>query len=368
MARRGENIYKRKDGRYEGRYVIGKTERGTTKFGYIYGRRYADVRGKLLQKKAALAKGEDLARARGMKLGRWMEDWLEGDVRGRVKASSYQTYRNQYRRHIAPRLGALDIAAVTAEDVRAFLADMQRAGLAPSTVCGVHRLLRSALRCAVEEGVIRRNPCGKFRPERTETAEQRVLTREEQARLRASSRKAEQLPALLSLYTGLRLGEICALKWTDIDWERGTFAVRRTIQRIACADGATGRKTRLAAGTPKTSRSQRILPIPSFLLEMLRECRARGASEYVFGRRERPADPRTVQRRFQRHARQAGITGVHFHTLRHSFATRLIEIGVDIKTVSALLGHSSAQTTLDIYAHSLLDGKRSAVERLVNSI
>lgn len=117
-------------------------------------------------------------------------------------------------------------------------------------------------------------------------------------------------------------------------------------------------------GSPKSMRSQRVLPVPDFLLERLKKRMAGTASEYVFGVSDRAAEPRTLQRRFQRMMDKLGITGAHFHTLRHSFATRLLELGVDVKTVSVLLGHSSAKTTLDFYAHSLMDRQRSAMELL----
>lgn len=120
-------------------------------------------------------------------------------------------------------------------------------------------------------------------------------------------------------------------------------------------------------GSTKSLRSERVLPAPAFLLERLKERRAETASEYIFGVSNRAAEPRTLQRRFRRQMERLGITGVHFHTLRHSFATRLLELGIDVKTVSALLGHCSAKTTLDFYAHVLIDRQRSAMERLAAS-
>lgn len=169
---------------------------------------------------------------------------------------------------------------------------------------------------------------------------------------------------MLALYTGMRLREVCALKWLDIDWEKRTITVCRTAQRVARMKPETGARTMLMIGSPKSIRSQRVLPVPAFLLEQLRKRMENQTSEYVFGVSDRAAEPRTLQRHFQKIMNKLGIVGAHFHTLRHSFATRLLELGVDVKTVSVLLGHSSAKTTLDFYAHSLLDRQRSAMELL----
>ena len=356
MARHGENIYKRKDGRYEGRYVIGRDARGRTRFGYVYGRQYAAVRRELLLRKAARQDNSGLSARRGETLCSHMTRWLEGEIRLRVKPSSYSTYCRCYRLHIRPHLGGLDLAKITADDVRAMAAQLYKEGFASSTVRSAVRLLSGAMEAAVDEGLIRRNPCRKLRLCAGERAEQRVLTGKEQSALLSAADQGS-LTALLALYTGMRLGEICALQWQDIDWERKTVSVRRTAQRIA----RTGGGTLLMIGTPKSTRSRRVIPLPDFLLDMLRALPESG--EFIFGG-NRAAEPRTVQRRFARLCRGLSLSGVHFHTLRHTFATRLVELGVDVKTVSALLGHSSARTTLDFYAHSLMEGRRAAIDKL----
>ena len=171
---------------------------------------------------------------------------------------------------------------------------------------------------------------------------------------------------LLSLYTGLRLGEICALKWSDIDWEKKTVTVRRTVQRTAKAENSTGNRTMLMIGSPKSRRSHRTLPLPEFLFTLLKKAfsAADSAVCFIFGKADKTAEPRTIQRHFQRQMRTLGLTGVHFHTLRHSFATRLMELGVDIQTISALLGHQSAKTTLDFYGHSLSEQQILAASML----
>lgn len=367
MARHGENIYKRKDGRYEGRYVTGKGVNGKTKFGYIYGYQYAEVKTALLMKKAACTR--QLAGPINeckYSVAEWMSRWMEDEVLGSVKPSSYQTYDHLLKKHLLPTLGSLKLSAVTPAIVQAFVFELENSKLAGSTIKGAYRLLCAAMKSAMEEGLILKNPCRKIKVQRSEQIEQRVLTQPEQSAIRKAISGHQDMPALLSLYTGMRLGEICALKWNDIDWKDQTITIRRTAQRIAQGpSGRTGAKTKLMIGTPKSLRSARTIPVPAFVLAQLWElAQGKTGEQYVFGTSVKAAEPRTIQRRFASLMKKLGIKGAHFHTLRHSFATRLLEMGVDIKTISTLLGHGSAQTTLDHYAHSLPQLQRAAVDLL----
>lgn len=364
MARHGENIYKRKDGRYEGRYVIGKNFRGTTRFGYVYGYQYAEVKKTLLLKKAEwVQKSSSENENFQITMAEWLSRWLENELLGSVKVSSYQTYVNIVKKHLLPTLGKMKLTSITPGIVQDFIIALEHSDFAYSTIKNVYRLLSAAMRCALEEGLIQKNPCRKIKIQRVEQREQRVLTQNEQELVKKSTLNANDLPMLLSLYTGMRLGEVCALKWSDIDWAKRTITVKRTVQRIT--QSKNGKKTMLMVGTPKSLRSCRVIPVPDFVLKQLKTMQASSQNgSYIFGSSVSPAEPRTIQRRFKRFMDKLGLADVHFHTLRHSFATRLLELGVDVKTVSVLLGHSSAKTTLDYYAHSLIEQQRAAMNLL----
>lgn len=367
MARHGENIYKRRDGRYEGRYVIGKTVDGKTRFGYVYARQFSEVRKALIQRKAETCVRQRARADSGRLLYDWMSEWLKNELAGTVRPSSYQTYKNLIVRHILPSLGHMSLSEITPCDVRSMLETMQQAHLASATMQGAVRLLRKSLQSAFEEGLIEKNPCRRIQVPRTASSEQRVLDGSEYEQLRQVLEAKGDLISLIGLCTGMRLGEICALRWSDIDWKQQTISVSRTVQRLGRMS-ESGAKTHLILGMPKSLRSRRVIPLPQCLLDALKKLKdCSDANGFLFGKNGLPAEPRTAQRCFARIIRQCGLCGVHFHTLRHSFATRLIELGIDIKTVSVLLGHGSVRTTLDFYAHSLLDHQREAMSRLVES-
>ena len=173
-----------------------------------------------------------------------------------------------------------------------------------------------------------------------------------------------KLGVLLSYYTGLRIGELCGLKWEDIDFSAGTLSVRRTVQRIT--DRNHDRATRLLIDTPKTRSSVRQLPLPSFLLNLLSKHRA-NSHNYLLSGTETVTEPRTIQYRFQALLKKSTFAVNQFHSLRHMFATNCIRLGFDVKTLSELLGHSSVETTLNRYTHSSME-RKSACMNLLRAI
>lgn len=161
--------------------------------------------------------------------------------------------------------------------------------------------------------------------------------------------------------TGIRIGELCALQWEDVDLEKRILIVRKTIQRIQIQNEK--RKTKLVITEPKSESSKRIIPIPDCIVNLLSKFKGK-AKEFVVSRREKPVEPRTMQYRFSKILKKANLPSVHFHALRHIFASNCIKLGFDVKSLSELLGHSSVEITLNRYVHSSLEQKREYMKRL----
>ena len=170
---------------------------------------------------------------------------------------------------------------------------------------------------------------------------------------------------LLCFYTGIRLGEVCGIKWEDIDFEAGTMVIKRTVSRIKNFD-ETKKKTMLFIGKPKSNNSVRKIPLPDFLLKMAHEFKMENSVEdhFILTNTELPMDPRKYQKMFQKLLIHARVKKRKFHAIRHTFATRALELGVDIKTLSEILGHANVSVTLNIYAHSLYEQKKAAIGKL----
>lgn len=294
--------------------------------------------------------------------------WLAAGE-GRRKRSTQAAYRTVADRHLLPRFGARTVSSVTREELDAFIAEKAEgtAGeppLAPSTVCGIVTVLRAVLRFSAGLGC-RTAALSDVRRPRQPVREARVLAREEQEQLEGflyQELTPERLGVLVCLYTGLRLGEICALKWGDISADCKTLSVRRTVQRVKNLSGEGGRTT-LLFDTPKSRGSARSIPLPAFLSECLLRRRRGEGCFLLTGQPERIVEPRTFQNHFKKMLRQAQVRDVNFHCLRHTFATSCVELGFDPKTLSSILGHADVSITLNTYVHPSLSRMRSFMER-----
>ena len=165
----------------------------------------------------------------------------------------------------------------------------------------------------------------------------------------------------LSMSTGIRIGELCGLQWQDIDLEKRILTVRKTVQRIQCKNGL--RKTKLIITDPKSESSMRSIPLTESIVEFLKEFKGED-NKFVLSGKNKPLEPRTMQYRFAKILKNVNLPSVHYHSLRHVFASTCIKLGFDVKTVSELLGHSSVEITLNRYVHSSFDQKREYMERL----
>ena len=364
MARRGENIYKRKDGRWEGRYPCGRSQDGKIIFRSVYGRSYGDVKTKLLPLKLENANRDGGKRYQGL-FREYALDWLR-QARQRIKPSTYSSYHIIAYSHILPTLGAKPLKRLSTDDINGLIDLLKAKGLSAGTIRNIYRVLSAILSKAVETGALEKDICQQVTlPTATLTSKVPVLSFREQYALEKAARSDENgIPVVLALYTGMRLGEICALCWEDIDLERNIIWVSHTAQRISLFDGE--QKTAVHVGTPKSRASQRGIPLPLSLAKTLRSLKPQEASGFVITNGGKMVEPRVLQYRFRNMLKKAELRLVNFHALRHTFATRCIERNMDVTTLSQILGHASVKLTLDTYTDSIWEHKAAAIRLLDN--
>ena len=363
MARRGENIYKRKDNRWEGRYIKGYDYTGKAQFGYVYAKTYREVREKLTAaKQTRLTKTTHNRKD----FGYFCNEWLILS-RNRVKESTYVKYHNIVNRHLVPELGMYlpqNLSTVLIED---FSNALLLTGLSPKTVRDILVVLKSVLKhCNRQLGINLTTVEIIYPKERKK--DMRVLTMEEQQRLihfLLSDIDEAKFGVLLALLTGLRIGEICALKWEDISVSDRVIRISSTMQRLQTLDKSSDNKTKVMIGDAKSQTSNRIIPLNDSALELCKRMQVSNGNAYVLtGTPNQYIEPRALQYRLAKYTTACNLKDVHFHALRHTFATRCVEVGFEIKSLSEILGHASAKITLDRYVHSSLELKRANMDKL----
>ena len=365
------NIRKRSDGRWEGRYTAGHdpvTGKRITK--NVLGKTQAEVREKL-RRTIEETRGLDVARAGEYTVGQWLEVWFNDYAMLKVRPSSHQTYRGYLDHHIKPYIGNIPLTKLSSLDLqrlyKKLLSDgrvdrieskKQPKGLSAKTVRNIHQIISSALKLAVEQKLIACNPAEGCALPKAERKEMQTLP---VGQLTSFLREAKDSGVFalyyIDLTTGLRRGELLGLKWSDIDLEKGDLRVQRQIGRI---DG------KIIEMPLKTKNAYRTLPLSADAIDVLMQQRRKtGNSEWVFpSPTGGPMSPDSVLHMLHRVLKRAGLPKVRFHDLRHTFATLALQNGVDIKTVSGMLGHFSAGFTLDTYAHVTTAAKREAARTM----
>ena len=376
MAKRranGEgNIRKRKDGRWEGRYPAGyDPETGKRIIKNVLGKTQAEVKEKLKlavedNRKVDAAKGQDLT------VGQWAVLWFENYAKPSIRESTAEYYRNYIEKHIVPRIGKIKLRKLTTLDIPKFYnksresgrvqryEGMKDLGLSNKTIRGLHAMLRQCLEQAVTERLIPYNPAANCKLPPKEKKEMQIIPPEKLGDYLHVAKEYGILPMFyLELTTGLRRGELLALRWTDFNIKEKCLTVSKSVSR--------GRRE-LRVTEPKTKNSVRTVYIDDEAVRLLVEDRKNHPfSPYLFPSPVRGGmyGPDCVSRIHKKLLKRAGIEEhVRFHDLRRTFATMALQNGVDPKTVSGMLGHYSAEFTLDVYTNVTKEMQKDAAKKI----
>ncbi len=359
MPKVGKHIYKRKDGRWEGRYVIEHVN-GHARYGSVYASSCKEVREKL-DKARYDAGSRQLPVIKAGNVSEISICWLT-EASADLKESSIVKYRNMLRCYILPVFGNCELSDITNEKLIAFVNDLRtnggakKNGLASSTVSEIITIMNSLRLYALKRGltVFYSTECVSVKREKNYI---RVFSILEQRTLIAYLRKNMDLTAvgiLICLYTGIRVGELCALKWDDIDLIEKNMKIGRTMQRLKVEGKAV--KTEVKILEAKSKQSIRVIPLPDVLMEIL-SGKSRKGSFVLTGSETKFIEPRVIQNRFKKILKKCGIEEANFHATRHTFATRCVELGFDIKSLSEILGHASVTITMNKYVHPTMELK-----------
>lgn len=378
MAKRRANgegsIRKRKDGRWEGRYTVGRDPKtGKQIFKNVLGKTQAEVKAKL-EKAIQESRGLDIVKAQSYTVGQWLDVWFEYYAKVKVRPSSHKTYQGYIKNHIKPRIGNVPLTKLTTLDLQVMYQELlakgrvdriesqhQPKGLSAKTVRNLNQIISSAMKLAIQQKLISSNPADGCALPRIEHKEMKTLSLDQLAAfLNEAKRTGTFALYYIDLATGLRRGELLGLKWQDIDLDSGVIHVRR---QVGCING------KVQEAPLKTKNAYRNISIGADAVSILREKKKQdgGRSAYVFpSPTGGPMSPDSVLHMLHRVLERAGLPELRFHDLRHTFATLALQNGVDIKTVSGMLGHFSAEFTLDTYAHVTTAAQRRAANTMGN--
>ncbi len=303
-----------------------------------------------------------------MKYKEWLNSWLINYVRPTLKSRTYIRYSEIIRHQINPMLGEHELGELDALTIQSRITELLKCGnvkngdgLSANSVNTVITVIKSSLKAARTIGLIDGQAIQLKRPR---GAEKQIdpFSESEQRKIEKSAlqdKRGKMLGIVLCLYSGLRIGELLALEWSDIDFQSGTLCVRRSCHDGRTEDGVFCRVTE----TPKTPSSARTIPLPTQILKLLKERREKSGN-VISDKNGEPVCVRSYQRSFELLLKKLGIKRKGFHSLRHTFATRALECGMDVKTLSEILGHKNSAVTLNRYAHSMLKHKREMMNKL----
>ena len=360
-------VRKRSDGRWEGRIVVGHKEDDSPIFRSVFARTQKEVMRKL-HNQIETYRDVELTEESNMTLGEWLDKWLENDMALTIRESTMDGYKIMTQHYIKPYLGDEKIGSVTTADIQKLYNWLRGNGrvnehyekgnaLSDSMIRSIHMMLHQAMDAAVRERIIVKNPTeGTVIPKNNYPPKQ-ILTEEQLERFLDVVRQDPVWSDFFytELTTGMRLGEICGLKWQDFEEKTGRLHIRRSVHR------RKGGGVRV--GETKTETGTRTILLPPSTVEILKARKKKSYSDWIFHNpvvAEVPMDPSTAYHRLKTLLRHAELPSIRFHDLRHTFATHALTSGVDAKTLSAILGHTNASFTLDTYTHMTTDMHQKA--------
>ena len=368
------NIRKRKDGRWEGRCTVGRDPKtGKQIFKNVLGKTQSEVKAKL-EKAIQESRGLDIVKAQSFTVGQWLDVWFEYYAKVKVRPSSHKTYQGYIKNHIKPRIGNIPLTKLATLDLQVMYQELltkgrvdriesqhQPKGLSAKTVRNLNQIISSAMKLAIQQKLISSNSADGCALPKIEHKEMKTLSSDQLAAFLNEAKRSGTFELYyIDLATGLRRGELLGLKWQDIDLDNGVIHVRRQVGRI---------NGKVQEAPLKTKNAYRNISIGADAVSILREKKKQdgGRSAYVFpSPTGGPMSPDSVLHMLHRVLERAGLPELRFHDLRHTFATLALQNGVDIKTVSGMLGHFSAGFTLDTYAHVTMAAQKQAANTMGN--
>lgn len=371
MPRRGENIFRRKDGRWEARYVKAISTNNKKLYGSVYASTYTEVKQKRENICNSLNKEKiKKSNINNQVLEYYIVEWLNV-YRIKFKAPTYVKYYNVIYNYLLPYFKDIKANELNTKQVELFTASLLKEGkngkpLSPKTVKDILSLFKSIIGYIESEHNISINT--KIIYPKKQKEKERILSKEEFINLNQTLLQeidSCKFGVLIAMATGLRIGELCALKWKDISLKENYIYVNKTMQRIKNIY-SDNPKTIFIEDSPKSSTSNRKIPIPANLITLFKQFRQNDDCYLLTGRSDKFVEPRSLERKFRKYIKNAGIEKANFHMLRHTFATMCIEGGFEIKCLSEILGHSGSQITLDRYVHSSFDLKKSWIDKFSN--
>lgn len=369
MSRKGENIFKRKDGRWEARYIH-HYENGKAKYRYLYGATYSEAKAKKLAEQS-LPENFRVPAVKQLSTFETLANLWLADIQITVKESTYTRYYRIVIKYLFPMLQTQALIKIDRRYLSRLTETLLKTGginnnpLSPKTVSDIICVLKAILKYGRDHGYPCPNLNGlKYPPKKVKSI--KILTDEDRNKIEKQlldSGDTTSLGIIFSLFTGMRIGELCGLRWGDIDFTNATVDVNRTVERIADLNPLSPAKTKVIISEPKTGHSVRTIPLPDFLMQYLYRNK-KEADCYLLTGKKKHTEPHQYYIRYRKYLERNNIDRCTFHALRHTFATRCVEFGFDTKSLSEILGHANISTTLSIYVHPTLYQKKIQMERL----